>query len=408
MDNFDDEEAQFRDIPDSFLDIPPKLYPLFITFHKFLMMLDGSLSNSYFERFVDITKLPRNRLQRSRSVVLQTFLTTKEVTYERFNSSYWPHFDVQLTKKLDASRVFTEIISHIKGGLRALEAGDGKLSRSCYVQMSEGRAYNLSQQKREIIYDIFQVYEKMKMRNGEFDIADFVNDIHRRLKHEKYMGDEINFVYIDEVQDLAMSQIALFKHICSNVEEGFVFSGDTAQTIARGIDFRFQDIRHLFYKMFVLESRSKKYDERKEKRQISDIFHLTQNFRSHDGILKLLQSIVELLYHFFPLYIDVLKPEMSMIYGEAPILLYSGDDENLFIKILGNSGIIAGKMGGFGADQVILVRDGTSRKEVFDSIGKQALVLTIMECKGLEFQVIFVFFNNLFNLLEVLSLRIFL
>lgn len=300
MDNFDDEEAQFRDIPDSFLDIPPKLYPLFITFHKFLMMLDGSLGNSYFERFVDITKLPCNRLRSSRSVVLQTFLTTKEVTYERFNSSYWPHFDVLLTKKLDASRVFTEIISHIKGGLRALEAGDGKLSRSCYVQMSEGRAYNLSQQKREKIYDIFQVYEKMKMRNGEFDIADFVNDIHRRLEREKYKGDEINFVYIDEVQDLAMSQIALFKHICSNVEEGFVFSGDTAQTIARGIDFRFQDIRHLFYKMFVMESRSKKYDERKGKRQISDIFHLTQNFRSHDGILKLLQSIVELLYHFSP------------------------------------------------------------------------------------------------------------
>lgn len=80
---------------------------------------------------------------------------------------------------------------------------------------------------------------------------------------------------------------------------------------------------------------------------------------------------------------------MSMIYGEAPILLYSGDDENLFNKILGS---IAGKVGGFGADQVILVRDGASRKEIFDSIGKQALVLTIMECKGLEFQVIFVFF----------------
>ncbi|KAL6192409.1 hypothetical protein ACLB2K_033499 [Fragaria x ananassa] len=85
------------------------------------------------------------------------------------------------------------------------------------------------------------------------------------LKREKYKDGEINFVYIDEVQDLPMSQIALFKYVCSNVEEGFVFSGDTAQTIARGIDFRFQDIRLLFYKNFVPESRSKKHDYRKEK-----------------------------------------------------------------------------------------------------------------------------------------------
>lgn len=93
----------------------------------------------------------------------------------------------------------------------------------------------------------------MKMRNGEFDLADLVNDLHRRFKEERYKGDEFHFVYIDEVQDLTMSQIALFKYIYRNIEEGFVFSGDTAQTIARGIDFRFQDIRSLFYKKFVLE-----------------------------------------------------------------------------------------------------------------------------------------------------------
>ncbi|GJR68652.1 UvrD-like helicase, ATP-binding domain, P-loop containing nucleoside triphosphate hydrolase [Tanacetum coccineum] len=39
------------------------------------------------------------------------------------------------------------------------------------------------------------------------------------------------------------------KYICQNVEEGFMFAGDTAQTIARGIDFRFQDIRSLFYRV---------------------------------------------------------------------------------------------------------------------------------------------------------------
>ncbi|KAM6567403.1 hypothetical protein CsatA_026531 [Cannabis sativa] len=225
----------------------------------------------------------------------------------------------------------------------------------------------------------------MKMENGEFDLADFVNDLHSRIKHERYKADEMNFVYIDEVQDLTMSQITLFKHICGNVEEGFVFSGDTAQTIARGVDFRFEDIRHLFYKKFVLEHKSEN-GERKEKGLISDIFQLSQNFRTHAGILKLSQSIIELLYHFFPLSIDPLKPETSLVYGESPLLLQCGDDENAIIKIFGNSGETSGNIVGFGAEQVILVRDDNARKEIAGYFGKKALLLTVLECKGLEFQ----------------------
>ncbi|XP_024196530.1 uncharacterized protein LOC112199800 [Rosa chinensis] len=381
MADFDEEETQFKDIQDSFHDIPPSSYPLVITFHKFLMMLDGTLSNSYFERFLDVTATV-GHFRSPRSVAFQSLIRTKEVNYERFSSLYWPRFNTQITKKLDISRVFIEIISSIKGGLGAIDACDGKLSREDYVQLCEGRGSNLSKQKREAIYDVFQAYEKLKMENSEFDLADFVIDLHRRLKHEKYEGDLMEFVYIDEVQDLTMSQIALFKHMCNNVEEGFVFSGDTAQTIARGIDFRFQDIRHLFYKKFVLESRSNNNDERKEKGLISELLQLTQNFRTHAGILKLSQSIVELLYRFFPFSVDVLKPETSLIYGEAPVLLESGENENAIVKIFGNSGNIVG----FGAEQVILVRDDGARREISKFVGKHALVLTIMECKGLEFQ----------------------
>ncbi|KAF4361253.1 hypothetical protein F8388_001142 [Cannabis sativa] len=293
----------------------------------------------------------------SRSVLLQTLIRNKEVNYEKFSALYWHHFSDKLRKKLDPSRVFTEIISHIKGGLQSIEASDSKLSREDYLKLSEGRCSNLSLEKRERIYDIFQIYEKMKMGNGEFDLADFVNDLHSRLKHERYKADQMDFVYIDEVQDLTMSQIVLFKHICGNVEEGFVFSGDTAQTIARGVDFRFQDIRHLFYKKFVLEPKIE-HGERKEKGLISDIFHLSQNFRTHAGILKLSQSIIELIYHFFPHSIDPLKPETSLIYGESPLLLQCGNDENAIMKIFGNSGKASGKIVGFGAEQ----------------------------CKGLEFQ----------------------
>jgi superfamily I DNA/RNA helicase len=350
-------------------------------------MLDGSVGNSYFERFHEVMKHSLGKV-RGGSVSLQTFIRKKEVNYERFSSSYWPHFNTQLTKNLDSSRVFTEIISYIKGSPQALEAGDGKLSGKDYVSLSEGRVSSLNKRKREIIYEVFQNYEKMKVKNGDFDMADLVIDLHCRLRVERYKGDEINFVYMDEVQDLTLSQIALFKYICKNVEEGFVFSGDTAQTIARGIDFRFQDIRSLFYKKFLLESKSCGHDSGKERGKISDTFHLSQNFRTHDGVLKLSQSIIELLYHFFPQSIDLLQPETSLINGEAPILLESGNYQNTISTIFGNSGKAERSFVGFGAEQVILVRDDHVRKEITNYVGKQALVLTIVECKGLEFQVV--------------------
>ncbi|XAR48021.1 RNA helicase [Bertholletia excelsa] len=381
-----DDEDQFKDIADSFIDIPPGKFPLVITFHKFLMMLDGTLGNSYFKRFLGAGELSQCTSRCSRSVALETFIRTKEVSYDRFCSLYWPRFNSRHTKKLDPSRVFTEIISHIKGGMCLRGANRNKLTREDYFLMSEDRVSTLSRKNREIIYDIFCDYEKKKMEKGEFDLSDLVNDLHERLGNEGFRGDEVDFVYIDEVQDLTMRQIALFKYICRNVDEGFVFSGDTAQTIARGIDFRFQDIRSLFYNEFVMKCRGDSSAGRKEKGHISETLSLKQNFRTHDGVLKLAQSVIDLIYRFFPNSIDVLNPEKSLIYGEAPVLLKSKNDEDAIITIFGNSRNVSKSIVGFGAEQVILVRDDCARKEISDYIGKQALVLTILECKGLEFQ----------------------
>ncbi|KAK4842428.1 hypothetical protein QYF36_021493 [Acer negundo] len=374
-----DDAAQFKDIPNSIFDVSLESYPLVITFHKFLMMLDGTLGTSYFERFHDAKKHTDGKIESLRSA-------TKEVTYDRFRSLYWPYFNMQLTKNLDSYRVFTEIISHIKGGLRAMEVGDGKLCQEDYVQLSMGRASTLSMRKREKIYEIFQNYERMKAENGEYDLADLVFDLHCRLKDENYQIDLMDFVYIDEVQELTMSQIALLKNICKNVDEGFVFSGNTSQIIAKGFDFRFQDIRAMFHKKFVLESSSNEHVGREEKVQFSYIFSLSQNFRTHAGVLNLAQSIIELLYRFFPQFIDVLKPETSFINGEPPVLLESENKEDAIFKFFGKSGNFGTNTVGFGAQQVILVQDDCARKKISNHIGNKALVLTIMECKGLEFQ----------------------
>ncbi|KAM3394194.1 hypothetical protein P3S68_003196 [Capsicum galapagoense] len=323
-----DGMTRFRDIPNSFIDIPCENYPLVITFHKFLMMLDGSVGSSYFDRFN--LKWKPSKDKSLRAVAVETFIREKEINYGPFCCSYWPHFRSELTKNLDPSRVYIEIMSHIKGGERARDFHDGKLSRDAYVSMSKKRVSNLSDEKREGLYDIFLAYEKMKVKRGEFDVSDLVNDLHLRLKRHPLGGDKMDFVYIDEVQDLTMRQLSLFKYICRNVDEGFVFSCDTAQTIARGIDFWFADIRSLFYTEFVMDS--KRIASRNDKGHLSGVFQLRQNFRTHSG---------------------------------------------------GNS---SGKIVGFGAEQVILVRDESAKQEIYGLVGQKALILTIVECKGLEFE----------------------
>ncbi|KAJ8506154.1 hypothetical protein OPV22_007040 [Ensete ventricosum] len=384
--NDKNELSDLLDIPDSLSSLKQEHYPLVITFRKFLMMLDGTL-NSFFDKYYSKWGFTPNQRGCAKSCALHAFIQSKEVNYEKFVGSYWPHFNEQLTKTVNPSTVFTQIISHIKGGLDSVTVHAGKLKREDYLLLSEKRVSTLSRQARETIYDIFIDYENIKLLYGEYDLSDFVNDLHQQLACNGYAGDMIDFVYVDEVQDLTLRQLGLLKYVCKNFEEGYTFAGDTAQTIARGIDFRFEDIRSLFYTEFLSEVKSG-YQQKKKEREIhvTDMFQLSQNLRTHAGVLGLAQSIMDLLYYYFPLSIDKLIPEFSLIYGETPVLLESSNDENAILTIFGKSVSSQGCLSGFGAEQVILVRDTVTKEQIFDQIGKQALVLTILECKGLEFQ----------------------
>lgn len=75
------------------------------------------------------------------------------------------------------------------------------------------------------------------MEREEVDIADFQSYLYYQLSQAGYMGDKVDYVYVDEIQDLTISGIALFKFIFPNMEHGFMFFGDTAQAISKGVDF---------------------------------------------------------------------------------------------------------------------------------------------------------------------------
>ncbi|MFS7960512.1 putative TPR and ankyrin repeat-containing protein [Helianthus anomalus] len=83
------------------------------------------------------------------------------------------------------------------------------------------------------------------------------------------------------------------------------------------IDFRYEDSRSLFYEDF-------KPLQEGEKGIVSKIFELKRNFRTDVAVIALAQSVIELVYYYFPLtidIIDILESRTSSICGEVPILL---------------------------------------------------------------------------------------
>lgn len=53
-------------------------------------------------------------------------------------------------------------------------------------------------------------------------------------------------IYVDETQDFTQAELALLVSLCSEPNKMFL-TGDTAQSIMRGISFRFHDLRSLFF-----------------------------------------------------------------------------------------------------------------------------------------------------------------
>lgn len=107
---------------------------------------------------------------------------------------------------------------------------------------------------------------------------------------------------------------------------------------------------------------------------------LTENYRSHGGILRLAASVVELIHSYFPGSVDTLEGDTSQLEGPIPIFLSDaqGFSFSLFSQGHKDESIE------FGANQAILVRDQTAKEELKKKL-KMGIVLTIYEAKGMEF-----------------------
>ena len=246
--------------------------------------------------------------------------------------------------------------SYIKGSREAMHTDKGFLSREAYFDMSS-KLSPLPPEMRSYAYDAFEEYLKRKRKHNLYDLCDVV--FHLFWQKKRHV--RISKAVIDEVQDLTMAEIALLHSVTDN-EDGFFICGDTAQTISRGVGFRFTDVRLLFGGRPTLQQ-------------------LLINYRTHAGILGTANAIVGLLLQLFPNTLDRLRNEHGHFSGPPPALLPDTSPQRVAELMLSADDLGVMEMG---ANQVVIVRSHEA-KSALPLVLQSGLVLTVEESKGLEF-----------------------
>ena len=415
-------EFEHKDIPLKLSEVDSLAFPLFLTARQFFILLDNSLNDQdqFFPRdrdgnlkekimssdydhenpgtlldledsdsdveydgdSVDATILHKKRINKAKMP------ERREVTSSYFVDKVWQKISKKASLKnikLDPLLVWMEIKSFIKGSINSIEKKDGHLSRDEYMLLGRKIAHNYADQ-RDDIFNIFLLYHTyMKHQNDEnvFDECDLTKSLYSRLNSLKNLPWSIHSIYVDEVQDFTQAELAILLRVCRNPNNLFL-TGDTAQSIMRGISFRFSELRYLFY----CAQKQAKREVRAPKITMPEVKHLEINFRSHTGILKLAASIIDLMKRFFPDSFDCLPEDEGMFPGPIPIVLDSCNVSDLALVMRSNkreSSAIE-----FGAHQVIIVQSEEAKRNIPDVL-KAGIVLTVFESKGLEFDDVLLF-----------------
>ena len=258
------------------------------------------------------------------------------------------------------------------------------LSREDYLKRSSRLAPTFaSEDERSRVYNLFERYEDLKHRFGDFDYVDRVVKLLEIVRQEpslmQILRTSFDEVYIDEVQDHRCLDLELLLSIIRD-GRGFHFAGDTAQAISQDATFRFADAKKMLFEHFTSTSISTAQDQLGH----AEMFMLSKNYRSHQGILALASMVMGLIWKGFPETVDKLEPDIGDLSGPKPVLL-TGCDHTILLSSNVGSKELSERSSDFGAEQVILARDSNMKQKLQDQIGDIALIFTILESKGMEF-----------------------
>ena len=322
-----------------------------------------------------------------------------EITYSKFEREMWPKINKKNRKHgYPSVLVWREIKSFIKGSLDSLITGEGYLSGKEYYDIGRKQAPDF-QGKREDIYRTFEEYRDELKRARAYDESDAVRNLFERLSKMAQTNPQtwrLDELYVDEVQDFTQAELALLTAACNRPNNAF-FTGDTAQTIMRGVSFRFEDLQSLYHRRTTHPEQPLGFSlgDPRMARKPEKPYHLTENYRSHAGILSLAASVLDLLRMCFPESFDHrnVPKDQGRLAGPLPVLIRSGNAADIANSIGGSTHDTSAIE--FGAHQAIIVQSEDAKERLPDEL-KKGVRLTIFEAKGLEFDdvLIYNFFHD--------------
>lgn len=251
---------------------------------------------------------------------------------------------------------------------RALTWNEYEYSKRSNISSKE----KSSSEKRRIIYNQFESYQRWKERNGRCDINDLVLKILQKLD-ERESNQLFSAVYLDEVQDFSYAMIYLICSIGGKSSLSWVFAGDTAQMISPGCSFKFAGLKQTLLSVQPgIEHKLKK------------VQHLSVNYRTTKDILDVGNAILTAAKTHFPGAIEFSGKERAINDFGLKVVLCKWD-EAMQIKP------------SFGKDQALVYSFSRNTEVEVDSLkqwlGNHPFILSVLDCKGLEFDEVVVAFD---------------
>ena len=171
---------------------------------------------------------------------------------------------------------------------------------------------------------------------------DVARHIFVQLQEAGYRGPRIDEVYVDEVQDFTQAELRLFIAACAD-KNALFFTGDTCQTIARGVGFRFEELTTMFHHVrerqlthLAAQGRQPEDLPRQLRVQVPEVNKLSVNYRTHNGILGAASEVVSLLLQLFPQSVDALEKDRGHFDGPKPVLLKDTTTDDLAMMLMGS------------------------------------------------------------------------
>ncbi|KAJ5783861.1 uncharacterized protein N7518_009538 [Penicillium psychrosexuale] len=378
----EDVDSDLR--PTSFFALKNWHFPVVCTYDEFLGLLENTIRMADRKDFLrDINP------NKTKGLEVQVGDKPRIIDFSIFKTEYWGSLSGLAPPSCSPELLFAEIMGVIKGSTVTAKSLK-PLYRAEYVKKNaKASPAFTSEAEREKVFGAFERYEKQKKLRKEIDELDRVGTLLKSLRDNKALAEQIQRcfeeIYVDEIQDLRCLDIVLLLG-CLSDARGIHLAGDTAQCISKDSVFRFPEIKALFYEHYEIIANELNQPSFAKPVQ----FSLAKNYRSHQGILSFASWVMQLLWHGFPETIDKLDPEIGYIGGPKPIIFAGFDSSILSAKMIGLVKL-NDKVADFGAEQVILVRDDASKDKLQTQIGEIALVLTILESKGMEFDDVLVY-----------------